>query len=109
MIKGIDAQIMTNRTAEYSKDVSTMLRRDEVSNDFANRLNRMESEIEQRSVTETDKMEHKRVNADDKGGNNAFMSGEEQEKGKKKKGAHTEPELPPIGVSLEERLLDIEI
>ena len=68
MIRGVDAQVMTNRAAEYSKDVSAMLRRDEVANDFANRLNRLNTEQETKTVTQMEKAAQGRINADDERG-----------------------------------------
>ena len=61
MIRGVDAQVMTQRAAEYSKDVSAMLRRDEVANEFASRMNRLNVQQEMQAVSQLEKAEQQRV------------------------------------------------
>lgn len=68
MIKGIDAQVMTQRTSEYTKDVSVLLRRDELSREFADRMQRSDAEQELHTVTQMEQLEHKRINPDDDSG-----------------------------------------
>lgn len=107
MIKGIDAQVMTNRAAEYSKDVSSQLRQDTLRNEFASRLNQLETEQEMHSVSEMEEMRGTRVNADDEGGNGGAGSQDKENKRRRKK-QDEDLLLPSVGKG-EQRLLDIEV
>lgn len=111
MIKGVDAQIMTQRVTEYSKDMNALLHRDELANEFADRMNKLNARQEAKTVSQLEKAEHSRVNSE-----------QEREKGQEQKhkqaraglecGAAAdleEPELPAIGQRTQTHLLDIEI
>lgn len=112
MIKGVDAQVMTQRAAEYSKDVSAMLRRDDNNNEFADRMNKMTARQEAKTVAQSEKAAHARVRGDQ----------ERESKGKgqqrRPQGKPTRQALPPllddkglpsIGQASEQKLLDIEV
>lgn len=112
MIKGIDAQIMTQRAADYARDVSTQLHRDELGKDFANRMQKLDSQIEATTVTELEEMRYKRVNEDDK---ERSSQQHEQEKKREQPTIQAEAYLTPadelasVRVGTEQRLLDIEV
>lgn len=111
MIKGIDAQVMTQRVTEYSKDVSAALHRDELANEFADRMNKLNARQEAKTVSQLEKAEHARVNADQEQGHERQEQRHRQDKAA---AAHAEevaqgPALPGIGARTETRLLDIEI
>ncbi len=111
MIKGIDAQVMTQRVTEYSKDVSAALHRDELANEFADRMNKLNAQQEAKTVSQLEKAENARVNADQEQGHERQERHHRQDKGAAGHGeeAAREPELPGIGPRTETRLLDIEI
>ena len=50
--------------AEYSKDVSAMLRRDDNNNEFADRMNKMTARQEAKTVAQSEKAAHARVRGD---------------------------------------------
>ena len=112
MIKGVDAQIMTQRATEYSKDVNAMLRRDELANEFADRMNKINTRQETKTVTHLEKAEHARVNGDQE---KESKRREQQHKQARDEGEHggearpRETELPAVGEGTETHLLDIEI
>ena len=108
MIRGVDAQIMTQRAAEYSKDMSAMLRRDELANDFANRLNRLNTEQETKTVTQMEKAAQKRVNADEERGGQGGQ-GDEQQEQQNARDEEQEFFLPSVGSAKSRPLLDIEV
>lgn len=64
MIKGVDSQIMTQRTVDYQKDMSAVLRRDELNNNFADRLNKLDTERELYTVAKNEESRQKRVGED---------------------------------------------
>ena len=105
MIKGIDAQVMTQRVTEYSKDVSAALHRDELA------MNKLNAQQEAKTVSQLEKAENARVNADQEQGHERQERHHRQDKGAAGHGeeAAREPELPGIGPRTETRLLDIEI
>ncbi len=111
MIKGIDAQVMTQRVTEYSKDVSATLHRDELANEFADRMNKLNAQQEAKTVSHLEKAEHARVNADQEQGHERQEQRHRQDKDMpaQAEAAAREPELPGIGPRTETRLLDIEI
>lgn len=113
MIKGVDAQIMTQRAAEYSKDVSAMLRRDELANEFADRMNKLNAQQEAKTVSHLEKAEHARVRGDQE-----REAKQQEQRHKQAKGGSPgddEPaaeglaELPSVGEEPRDRLLDIEV
>lgn len=110
MIKGVDAQIMTQRVTEYTKDVSAMLRRDQLANEFADRMNKLNAEQEARTVSQLEKAESARVNGDQEreDGRPQQHRQDTSEPGREAAQASA-PELPAIGKNTEIRLLDIEI
>ncbi len=113
MIKGVDTQIMIQRTAEYSKDVSTMLRKDELGNEFADRMNKLNAQKEAQTVSHLEKMVHTQVHGD--------SEREKKRQKQKHKQAdenlnHDAPpampelsELPGMNEKSQNRLLDIEV
>lgn len=110
MIKGIDMQGLTQRTAEYAKDVSAQLKQTELGRDFAQLVQRTETEQESQTVVRTQKSEEARINPDGGGERSQEQYGEEQEKQRNKEDAervYTEP-LPSVGLQ-ERSILDIEI
>lgn len=110
MIKGIDAQVITHRVTEYSKEVSAALRRDDLANEFADRLNKLNAQQEAKTVSQLEKAEHSRVNADQERSPSQQDQPHKQEKGAAMHSeADSELELPSIGSRKETRLLDIEI
>ena len=109
MIRGVDAQVMTQRAAEYSKDVSAMLRRDEVANEFASRMNRLNVQQEMQAVSQLEKAEQQRVRRDAEQKKEGGSGGKRGEDGKDAAPRSSEPELPSIGRAESRPLLDIEI
>ncbi|MDD3919999.1 MAG: hypothetical protein PHO41_02325 [Eubacteriales bacterium] len=109
MIKGIDMQGLTQRTADYAKDVSAQLRQTELGREFAQQMQRVETEHEMESVVKTPKSDEARINKDG-GGDAKEQYGQEQEKKNNKDEAeriYKEP-LPSVGLA-ERSILDIEV
>jgi len=110
VIKGLDAQVMTHRAAEYTKDMSAIMRRDEVSNEFAGRMSSLNAEQEIKTVSQAEKAEQGRIDRDGKKGSGGGA-------GQKKKGqaqaapqaAAVEHDIPSIGETKTRPLLDIEV
>ncbi|MEA5058894.1 MAG: hypothetical protein EOM66_04950 [Clostridia bacterium] len=113
MIKGVDAQIMTQRAAEYSKDVSAMLRRDELANEFADRMSKLNAQQEAKTVSHLEKTEQALIRGDQEKGKE--QQGQRRKRAKPAQGSQTAPEsqsgmeLPGVGEQPGNRLLDIEI
>ncbi len=112
MIRGVDGQVMTQRAAEYSKDVSVMLRRDEVANEFADRINRLNVQQETQTVTQPEKAAHGRINRDeerDRGQKNGKGGKRRGKQGGNPGGYFTRhDDLPSVGAG-KDKLLDIEV
>lgn len=112
MIKGVDTQVMTQRAAEYSKDVSAMLRRDELSNEFADRMNKLNARQEAKTVAQLEKAEHARVRGDqEKEAKQGGHGGGRRRPGGRLPGTGPldEEGLPSVGEAKEQKLLDIEV
>lgn len=110
MIKGVDSQVMTQRAAEYSKDVSAMLRRDELNNEFADRMNKLNAQQEAKTVSQLEKTEHARIRGDQE--KEAGQGGRKQGKQSGRRagrGLLDEEDLPSVGEAKEQKLLDIEV
>jgi L-lactate utilization protein LutC len=112
MIKGVDAQVMTTRAAEYSKDVSAMLRKDELANAFADRMSKLNAQQQATTVSQLDKAEQAKVRTDQQ-----ERGAKEQPKPRKNKAKAAQESggeadmLALSGVSEEpqSQLLDIEV
>ena len=112
MIKGVDTQIMIQRTADYSKDVSTMLRKDELANEFADRMNKLNAQQEIKTVSHLGKAEHAQVHGDqEKEEKHQEQRHKQEDKTVDHDTAAEMLELAelPMGEEMENRLLDIEI
>lgn len=110
MIKGVDAQIMTQRVTEYSKDVTAMLRRDQLANEFADRMNKLNAQQEARTVSQLEKAERARINADQEREPEQRRQQDKDEAGRESAAAKADmAELPGIGQDAGTHLLDIEI
>ncbi len=117
MIKGVDSQIMTQRTMDYQKDMSAHLRRDELNNSVLDRLNKQETQRELYSVAKNEEARNKRIGEDAKKNG----QGAEQEKKQPPKERLSPLEeidedearwrrfdTPGVGAA-EKKLLDIEV
>jgi len=114
VIKGVDAQVMTNRAMEYTKDVSAMLRRDDVNNDFAGRMNKLTAQQDAKTVAQTEKAEQSRIRGEQEREKGGRQGREKQRRPGGPKGLTLadvldEDGLPSIGQSKEQKFLDIEI
>ena len=110
MIKGIDSQVMTQRTVDFAREASVMMRRDELSNEFATRMNQATAKQESQSVIKKDNVEQVRVRSStdeepgEKGG------GRQRRRGQNKRlPLYDEDGVPSVGQTAVEKLLDIEI
>ncbi len=79
MIKGIDSQVIIQRTTEYSKEASQNTFNAEQAQEFANRLERSRAQHAAKSVNKTNEAEGGKVDRD---GRN---SAEQEERERKKK------------------------
>ncbi len=117
MIKGVDSQIMTQRTMDYQKDMSAHLRRDELNNTFLDRLNKQEVERELYSVAKNEEARNKRIGED---GKQNGQGGEEEKQSPPRERLSPPEEIdedearwrrfdtPGVGAA-EKKLLDIEV
>ncbi len=112
MIKGVDAQMMTHRAVEYTKDVSALLRRDELANEFAGKMNRLATEQETKMVTKTEEANHAKIKERER-----EREGDLPDKKKKKqkqaamytRNRPNATTVPSVGVAEHRPLLDIEV
>lgn len=118
MIKGVDSQIMTQRTMDYQKDMSAHLRRDELNNNILDKLNKQETERELYSVAKNEQTRNKRI------GDDAQKNKQGKDEEEKKKSPEEQLEAltgldedearwrrfdtPGVGAA-EKKLLDIEV
>lgn len=111
-MRGIDAQVMLHRTAEYVKDANAMLRRNDITHDVQAHLNNVETALKQEQVLSLQQKEAARIRLEER------KRQEAQKKKKKKKpllGEPTdlvvdgfEPDDPTVGTAVPYKL-DIEV
>jgi hypothetical protein len=102
-IKGIDAQIMVARTAEFAKESDHQVRRDGLMQDYQAVQSKLASEAEKRVVVKTAKSETAALHAD---GHGARSGGGAGGRGREPKDA---PEDALVFIPGEEHKIDIVI
>lgn len=88
MIKGIDAQVMIQRSVEYARQAGDKVNSANQSQDFINRLERERSEKNVKTVTEASQAEQGRIKDDRE--KNGQQGGESPDKRKEKPTAERE-------------------
>ena len=97
-IRGIDTQIMINRTAEFSKDASAMMKRPEVQQEFLAAQQKVSDAQAQGKVLQTQESEMENIRTDVDGGGLGGGGGEGAEPDEdEKKGDSARAMLVPPG------------
>lgn len=61
MIRGIDSQVMTSRTIDYSRQMSNQMQEHENSKEFASKLQQSKVELENQSVNQAKEAQDRRI------------------------------------------------
>ncbi|PWM35868.1 MAG: hypothetical protein DBX46_05380 [Clostridiales bacterium] len=85
MIKGIDAQVMIQRSVEYARQSADHVNNAQQAQDFINRLEKEQAAQNLSTVTKSDKAEQEKIKRDKEKG--ASGGGAEQRKKEEKNGA----------------------
>lgn len=62
MIRGIDSQVMINKTVDYSRQMSNQMQEHENSKEFASQLQKSRVELQNQSVNEAKEAQDRRIN-----------------------------------------------
>jgi 23S rRNA-/tRNA-specific pseudouridylate synthase len=109
-IRGIDGQMMINRTTEYTRDASAQIKQGEVTQDYLALQNKVLAEQQREQVTHLEGKESAGVRLEER----KEPEGQSGRKRKKKQPAKAEPQDefvpddPSVGIPLPKRL-DIEV
>jgi len=74
-IRGIDSQMMINRSPELSKDSSDQIKRPEINQDNQAIKTRLDESVEQKRVQDTSESDMEMIRADKDGGNKSDRDG----------------------------------
>ena len=75
-IRGIDSQMMINRSPEMAKDTSQQIKRPEITQDYQAIHTRLNEAVEQKRVQNTSESEMELIRADKDGGNKGGRGGQ---------------------------------
>ena len=75
-IRGIDSQMMINRSPEMAKDTSDHMKRPEVTQDYQAIHSKLNEAVEQKRVQNTSESEMEMIRADKDGGNKGGKGGQ---------------------------------
>ncbi len=110
MIKGIDAQIMIQRTAEYAKEMSQNTHSAEQAREFASRLEKTRTQQRLKTVNKPNEAEGGKVTRDSKQNSHPGASWEdEEEQGAQNEGMSELEEMSRLSVGFIRHKLDIEV
>jgi hypothetical protein len=108
-IRGIDAQIMVTRTAEFSKDAVAQLKRNELLQDYLTVQSKETDMREAETVQRTPESEHMALHPDRDGGTQFAEARSGERDADKNEEASAEDENEDVGFAPEKHILDIEI
>ncbi len=110
-LRGIDGQMMINRTGDYAREASVQLRRGDVAQDYLAHQNKVLADLKKEQVAQLEGKEAARIRLDER------PEGDPRQGSRKKKKKQPPapvkddgfvPDDPTVGISLPKRL-DIEV
>jgi hypothetical protein len=107
-LNGIDAQIMTQRTADTVKNASTLNKRNELMQDYMALQRKTEDEIQDRVVLELERKDDPRITKEHKGAGQDAGGGQHGKRQKARPSEESEEEEEPGFISSSSRI-DIRI
>ena len=106
-IRGIDTQIMINRTTDMARDASAMMKRPEVNQDILAAQQKLSDAQDQTRVKGTEQSEMETIRADEDGGSGSEYEGDG--KGRNKDGENNEDVPKSMLVPRGNNIIDIKV